>query len=83
MSGAARVRVLDSRSLFQGVRTAPAIDPVFRSANLLRRTVSHLRDDPRVPWNKLNVIERALHADARFVEDMRVDHRRAHIFVPE
>jgi hypothetical protein len=40
VSGAASVQVPDSRSLFRGVRTATAINPVFRSANLFRRTVS-------------------------------------------
>ena len=33
------------------------------------------QDDTRVLWNELNVIEWALHADARFVEHVRIDHR--------
>src|SRR5439155_12747355 len=28
-------------------------------------------------------VQRTLHADARFVEDMRINHRRAHVFVTE
>ena len=34
VSGAALVQMPDSRSLFRGVRTATAIDPACRSANL-------------------------------------------------
>ena len=41
VSGAALVQVPDSRSLFRGVRTATAIDPACRSANLFEHTVSH------------------------------------------
>jgi hypothetical protein len=41
VSGAALVQMPDSRSLFRGVRTATAIDPACRSANLFGRTVSH------------------------------------------
>src|SRR5260370_30571815 len=41
VSGAALVQVPDSRSLFRGARTATAIDPACRSANLFGRTVSH------------------------------------------
>src|SRR5436190_3840713 len=41
VSGAALVQIPDSRSLFRGVRTATAIDPACRSANLFERTVSH------------------------------------------
>src|SRR6266516_959033 len=42
VSGAVSTHVLDARSLFQGVRVwLRPCNPVFRSANLIRRTVSH------------------------------------------
>ena len=40
VSGAACFRLLDSRSLFQGVGWLRPNNPVFRSAHLFRRTVS-------------------------------------------